>query len=226
MRARSSNSTWPTSSQIVSTYLADVETAGQAGGLEPADIEAEIAIGLRQLRDELLVGQQARRGSAAVAVGEIVVRIGALTQGLARRAMARVLEPAAPQYGAVRAAPGSPWLQVDLPMRPRVWSALTEIRQARRARAAGVATRLGRIRNDFAPLKKLHTSRPADYEFKVKPLYGRLRDSYERLVEEHIFRDVVRRGVDRIETQKLRMVHLSDALAMRFHDGFHKLDRR
>jgi hypothetical protein len=48
------------------------------------------------------------------------------------------------------------------------------------------------------------------------------RDSYERLVEENIFCDVVRRGVDRIETQKLRMVHLSDALAMRFHDGMTK----
>jgi hypothetical protein len=41
-------------------------------------------------------------------------------------------------------------------------------------------------------------------------------------VEEHIFCDVVRRGVDRIETQKLRMVHLSDALAIRFHDGMTK----
>ena len=36
------------------------------------------------------------------------------------------------------------------------------------------------------------------------------------------FCDVVRRGVDRIETQKLRMVHLSDALAIRFHDGMTK----
>lgn len=85
-----------------------------------------------------------------------------------------------------------------------------------------VTKRLARIRNDFAPLKKLHTSSPSDYEFKVKHLYGRLRDSYERLVEEHIFCDVVRRGVDRIETQKLRMVHLSDALAIQFHDGMTK----
>jgi hypothetical protein len=85
-----------------------------------------------------------------------------------------------------------------------------------------VTKRLARIRNDFAPLKKLHTSSPSDYEFKVKNLYGRLRDSYERLVEEHIFCDVVRRGVDRIETQKLRMVHLSDALAIQFHDGMTK----
>ena len=61
-----------------------------------------------------------------------------------------------------------------------------------------VNKRLAQIRNDFAPLKKLHASSPSDYEFKVKHLYGRLRDSYEQLVEEHIFCDVVRRGVDRI----------------------------
>ena len=36
----------------------------------------------------------------------------------------------------------------------------------------------------------VHTSSPADYEFKVKHLYGRLRDSYERLVEEHESRRV------------------------------------
>jgi energy-coupling factor transporter ATP-binding protein EcfA2 len=85
-----------------------------------------------------------------------------------------------------------------------------------------VAKRLKRIRDDFIPVKPLHKTSPADYEFKVKNLYGRLRDAYERLVEEHIFCDVVRRGVDRIETLKLRLVHLTDALAVRFHDGMTK----
>jgi hypothetical protein len=85
-----------------------------------------------------------------------------------------------------------------------------------------VKKRLGQIRNDFAQLRKLHASSPAKYEFRVKHLYGRLRDTYERLVEECIFRDVVRRGVDRVETQKLRYVHLSDDLAIRFHEGMTK----
>ena len=85
-----------------------------------------------------------------------------------------------------------------------------------------VKKRVGAIRNEFAPIKKLHLSNPSDYEFKVKNLYGRLRDTYERAVEECIFCDIVRRGVDRIETQKLRYVHLSDALAIRFHDGMTK----
>jgi energy-coupling factor transporter ATP-binding protein EcfA2 len=89
-------------------------------------------------------------------------------------------------------------------------------------RGLNVNKRLARIRNDFAPVKKSHAASPADYEIAIKNLYGRLRDTYERLVEEYIFCDVIRRGVDRIETQKLRMVHLSDALAVRFHDGMSK----
>jgi ABC-type lipoprotein export system ATPase subunit len=89
-------------------------------------------------------------------------------------------------------------------------------------RGLNVNKRLARIRNDFAPIKKSHAVSPADYEIAIKNLYGRLRDTYERLVEEYIFCDVIRRGVDRIETQKLRMVHLSDALAVRFHEGMSK----
>jgi energy-coupling factor transporter ATP-binding protein EcfA2 len=85
-----------------------------------------------------------------------------------------------------------------------------------------VNKRLARIRNDFAPIKKFHATSPAEYEIAIKNLYGRLRDTYERLVEEYIFCDVIRRGVDRVETQKLRMVHLSDALAVRFHEGMSK----
>ena len=85
-----------------------------------------------------------------------------------------------------------------------------------------VRKRLGQIRNDFMPLKKLHGTSPSEYEFRLKHLYGRLRDTYERVVEECIFCDVVRRGVDRIETQRLRSVHLSDALAIRFHNGMTK----
>lgn len=89
-------------------------------------------------------------------------------------------------------------------------------------RGLNVNKRLARIRNDFATIKKSHALSPADYEVAIKNLYGRLRDTYERLVEECIFCDVIRRGTDRIETQKLRMVHLSDALAVRFHEGMSK----
>jgi hypothetical protein len=42
------------------------------------------------------------------------------------------------------------------------------------------------------------------------------------VVEECIFCDVVRRGGDSIQTQRLRSVHLSDVLAIRFHKGMTK----
>ena len=82
--------------------------------------------------------------------------------------------------------------------------------------------RIGRIRDAFAPLPKLHQSSPAEYEMSVKNLYGRLRDTYERIVEEVIFCEIVQRGVDVVQTQKLRMVHLSHPLALRFHQGMTK----
>jgi hypothetical protein len=85
-----------------------------------------------------------------------------------------------------------------------------------------VGKRLKRIKADFAALKELHATSPTEYEYRIKQIIGSLRIAYERLVEEYIFCDVVRRGVDRIETLKLRKVHLSDTLAIRFHEGMTK----
>ncbi|MER8911788.1 AAA family ATPase [Mesorhizobium sp. M0854] len=82
-----------------------------------------------------------------------------------------------------------------------------------------VGKRIGLLKNDSAQLTKLLATSPAEYEYRVKNLYGRLRDTYERVVEEVIFRDIVRRGTDVIQTQLLRYVRLSDALAIRFHEG-------
>lgn len=85
-----------------------------------------------------------------------------------------------------------------------------------------VSKRIGRIKADSATLKKIHAASPADYEYAVKGLYGRLRDTYERVVEEVIFKNVVRRGTDVIQTQMLRYVRFPDALAIRFHEGMTK----
>jgi energy-coupling factor transporter ATP-binding protein EcfA2 len=82
-----------------------------------------------------------------------------------------------------------------------------------------VAKRIGRIKNDAAPLGKLYENSPTDYEIQLKNLYGRLRDTYERTVEEIIFREIVQRGSDAVMTQNLRYVTLSDDLALRFHHG-------
>lgn len=82
-----------------------------------------------------------------------------------------------------------------------------------------VSKRIKKLKNDFAPLPKLHTESPNDYDYKVKHLYGRMRDTYERLVEEVIFKNIVQRGVDVVQTQMLRYVTLPDELAIRFHEG-------
>jgi energy-coupling factor transporter ATP-binding protein EcfA2 len=89
-------------------------------------------------------------------------------------------------------------------------------------KGAPVKKRIGRIKDAFAPLSKIHDTSPAQYEMEIKNLYGRLRDTYERVVEEIIFCDIVRRGVDVVQTQKLRMVHLSHPLAIRFYEGMTK----
>lgn len=85
-----------------------------------------------------------------------------------------------------------------------------------------VAKRIGKIKNDSTSLPKLLKTSPAEYEYQIKHLYGRLRDTYERAVEEVIFKDIVRRGTDVIQTQLLRYVTLSDAQAIRFHEGMTK----
>jgi energy-coupling factor transporter ATP-binding protein EcfA2 len=82
-----------------------------------------------------------------------------------------------------------------------------------------VAKRIGQIKSKFAPLPKLYSNSPSDYEYEIKGLYGRLRDTYERMVEETIFSDIVRRGTDVIQTQLLRCVTLPDDLAIQFHEG-------
>lgn len=82
-----------------------------------------------------------------------------------------------------------------------------------------VKSRVARIKKDFPAVKALHDTSPAEYEYALKGLYGRLRDTYERAVEECIFNGVISRGADRVETLRLRYVHLTDELAIRFHEG-------
>lgn len=82
-----------------------------------------------------------------------------------------------------------------------------------------VAKRIGRIKHDSAQLAKLYETSPSAYEVQVKGHYGRLRDTYERAVEEIIFREIVQRGSDVVQTQMLRYVTLPDDLAIRFYEG-------
>lgn len=117
----------------------------------------------------------------------------------------------------------------DLDIEPVTIALFSDKQVAGRIDSGGVSwkgvkvnKRIGRIRDAFAPLPKLYQSSPSAYEMSVKNLYGRLRDTYERIVEEIIFCEIIQRGVDVVQTQRLRMVHLSHSLAIRFHEGMTK----
>ena len=85
-----------------------------------------------------------------------------------------------------------------------------------------VEKRVNYLTGKLAQLKKLHETSPTDYEVEAKNLYGRLRDAYERFVEERLFKDVVVRYRDEVRTKMLRYVSLPDVIARRFHEAFTK----
>ena len=64
-------------------------------------------------------------------------------------------------------------------------------------------SRIGVLRNELAGLKKQHETGDQHYERNVRDWYGRLRESWERAVEEHLFNDAVRRFSQSVNTKQL-----------------------
>lgn len=85
-----------------------------------------------------------------------------------------------------------------------------------------VNKRLGLLKNDMARVSKLHNTAPSRYGYEAKNIYGRLRDAYERTVEEYLFKDTVSRFGNVVKTQNLRYVGLPHDYAIRFHAGMTK----
>lgn len=85
-----------------------------------------------------------------------------------------------------------------------------------------VSKRIGPLKNDLVAIRKLQATSPGEYEKQVKDLYGRLRDTFERAIEEVVFCEVIQRGVDVVQTMRLRHVHISHSLAERFYAGMTK----
>jgi hypothetical protein len=85
-----------------------------------------------------------------------------------------------------------------------------------------VKQRLNVLKQEFQVIRKLHQTSPSDYERKTKDIYGRLRDTWERAVEEVIFKGVIRRFSNDVRTRELRYVELSDDHADRFKEGMDK----
>jgi hypothetical protein len=85
--------------------------------------------------------------------------------------------------------------------------------------AQNVKSRVGYLRNKLAALKKADSGDPDDYREQVKSWYGLLRESWERAVEERLFKGVVQRFNKAVQTQKLAQIEVTDALVKEVTDG-------
>ncbi|MEZ8233950.1 MULTISPECIES: AAA family ATPase [Vibrio] len=66
--------------------------------------------------------------------------------------------------------------------------------------------RVGELKNLVPMLKKIEASGDFEFEMRVKDGYGRLRETYERLVEEWLLRKVVERFGRAVKTQSLKEI--------------------
>jgi energy-coupling factor transporter ATP-binding protein EcfA2 len=87
---------------------------------------------------------------------------------------------------------------------------------------AGMKTskRIGVLKSDLDALKKKHSNGDEHYERDVRDWYGRLHESWERAVEEHLFNDAVRRFSHSVSTQRLE-----HALNNILPDDYAKIDK-
>lgn len=71
---------------------------------------------------------------------------------------------------------------------------------------AGLPTgkRIKALRSDIVALSKQHDTGDADYERNIRDWYGRLRESWERAIEECLLNDAVRRFRNSVETNRLK----------------------
>ncbi|MGZ3279651.1 MAG: hypothetical protein ACXWKX_14590 [Caulobacteraceae bacterium] len=82
--------------------------------------------------------------------------------------------------------------------------------------------RLAFLREHLKELKAVEQTSRTQYEVDAKGFYGRLRDAYERVIEERLFHNVVTRFRSAIQTLQLRYVTVPDDIAKRFHAAFTK----
>ena len=82
--------------------------------------------------------------------------------------------------------------------------------------------RLGTMDVLLAKVKKAEGDPPTQYGLEVRNFYGRLRDCWERLVEEKVFFGVITRFEQAIKTQNLRYVEITDDLHRRIEAGMER----
>ncbi len=72
--------------------------------------------------------------------------------------------------------------------------------------ACSTKARIGILKTDAAGLRKLKESASDKYRDKVAEIYGKLRETWERAVEEILFNDSIQRFRASIETHRLKRV--------------------
>jgi energy-coupling factor transporter ATP-binding protein EcfA2 len=70
-----------------------------------------------------------------------------------------------------------------------------------------VKQRIGALKSKLVHLEKQATADPERYESDIRLFYGRLRDTWERAVEETLLQGAIRRFSPEIKTQSLRKLH-------------------
>lgn len=82
-----------------------------------------------------------------------------------------------------------------------------------------VAARIEELKGLINKAAKTADQSANQYERDAKEIYGRMRDAWERLIEEWLFAGVVQRFQKDIQTKKLRFLHADPAILSRIHDG-------
>jgi hypothetical protein len=72
--------------------------------------------------------------------------------------------------------------------------------------ACKTADRIGMLKNESARFKKLSEQSPDQYRSAVAELFGKLREAWERAIEESLFNDTIQRFRPSVETQRLKRV--------------------
>jgi energy-coupling factor transporter ATP-binding protein EcfA2 len=76
--------------------------------------------------------------------------------------------------------------------------------------AMSTKDKIGFLKQEVASLKKLHAQSPQDYKRAGAELYGKLRESWERAIEEELLHNVVQRFRASIQTLRLKELSLDE----------------
>ena len=97
-----------------------------------------------------------------------------------------------------------------IPSEPRPWY------------ACNTKERLSFLKNANSKFKKLQTESPGEYRRCVAEFYGKLREAWERAIEELLLQDVIQRFRPSIESQRLKRVSIEPADYVAIEAGMSK----